>query len=287
VGRLGAVTTDPPPTWAELDAYRRGCLADGYHPNTVRQDLVLLLVAWNYGRGHRYVPDVPLARVVVAAPARDPYTPTPLEIARLVARLGTWHTEGRIRAVDGRRIYAPAWVPLAARLYWATGARRSEIAHLQIGDVRLLEDGTAEVQLGLHTHSQKTGPRTVPVADAATVAALATWLQSRPEVASLPFWGRSPRCVEELYDWMHRACDEEGLRHFTAQAVRRAVTDSLYDAGVDPKVEARLLGHSDATAMRFYRQPRPSAMAAAVRKAGLGALDLPAGEVIHLERRKG
>lgn len=292
-GRIGDIPVDPVPAWGALDRYRVGCLADGYKPVTVRQDLVILQAAWTYGMDRQYVHgDLP--RVAVDVPSADPYTPPKADILRLLARLELWAREGYARKNDGRRRRVAAWVPLAARLYWATGARRTELAALEVGDVRVElgrdpEDGPyAELRLGRHEGARKTGGRTVPIADYDTAAAIAAWLRERGAVTpSDGFWGRAVRSIEDLHEWMHRACDAEGLPHFTTQSVRRAVTDALFEAGADPKVEAQILGHSDATALRYYRKPRASSLQAAVLRAGLGRTEPAAGDVIPFPTPKG
>jgi integrase len=276
-GWLGDLPTSPTPEWETLDRYRKSRLHDGFHPNTVRQDLVILGAAWTWGRDHRHVVGA-LPRVHVDVPKSERYTPTPEEIGRIIVRLVLWREEGRPRAKDGLRIYAPAWVPLAARLVWATGARRSEISRLQIGDVRVFPDAPpegpfGEIRLGYHEHARKTGPRTVPIGDDATAAALADWLARFPKAAPADgFWGRRPRTVDELNEWTKAACEAEGLPIWTPQGVRRAATDALYESGSDAKQEASLLGHSEETAIRNYRRPRASSLANAVRRAGLGAV---------------
>lgn len=290
-GRIGDIPTDPPPEWDTLDRYRRGVSADGYKPGTVRYDLALLAAAWVWGRDRKLVHGT-LPKVTVDVPEAETYTPSPAEIRRMAARLELWRAEGRPREKDKRIIYAPSWVPIVARILWATGARRTEVAALQRGDLRLEldrdpEEGPpAELRLGRHEGAQKTGGRWVPIDDLDTAHALADWVAGRGDGdPGDGLWGRAVRSVEEVGDWMRRACKAESLPHFTPQGIRRAVTDALFENGADPKVEAALLGHTDMTAMKHYRKPRASSLTAAVRRAGLGKLTPPAGDVLPFKKR--
>lgn len=161
------------------------------------------------------------------------------------------------------------WLADLLRVVWATGLRVGELALLRPQDVSATE---IRVPLG-----GKTGVRSVPIGPD-------TWAVLRPR-AEHP--GLDGRLWRETYETMRHGsavnltvgCRRAGVPRFTVKALRASMTERLYDAGVDPVVEARLLGHSVDTAMRYYRRSTVEAR----RKAILGVADLPRGELVELD----
>lgn len=278
LGRIGDIPTSPPPVFDTLDHYRRSCIADGFAPATVRLDLTILHAAWTWARERHHIPDALLPRVRVEVPDAERYTPPVADVVVVLLHLETMADAGTV----------PAWAPLAARLLWATGARRSEIARLAPADVRITLDRAAgpygELHLGRHEGGRKTGARRVPLVDRETAEILGAWLDAHPDGVTV--WGRAARTVEDVHEYLAAACRAVGVPVFTPHGIRRASTDALFDNGADPSIEAAALGHTEETAARHYRQPRASSIVAAMTRAGLGAVPREGGAKVVKFRRE-
>lgn len=279
LGRLGDIPTNPPPVADVLDRYRRSCLGDGFAPATVQLDLTILRAAWTWARDRHHVPDRPLPRVVVEVPRNERYVPPVADVVAVLLRLEAMATTGGV----------PAWAPLYARLLWATGARRSEIARLAPEDVRLHPERDAApfavLHLGRHEGGRKTGNRRVPVVDRETAEILAAWMEATPTTEGGTVWGRAARTVEDIHEYLTAACQAQKVPTFSPQGIRKATTNALFDAGADPAIEAVTLGHTEATASAHYRQPRAEAITAAMTRAGMGAVPRPdPGKVVEFKR---
>lgn len=215
----------------------------GAAPATVSRELRMLRVAWVWAHEHGFVASPILPKTQVRhRDVVDRYTPTPIEVARVLAKLHGW----------------PA---LAVRLCFATGARLGEIAGLVRRDI--------DEEAGVVRVDGKTGKRAIPVAPQ-VLASVLPLLPTDPDARVL---GVEPSSVlTSLRRYLTDACAEAGVRRWTAHALRRLAVDLLYRAGVDVGTAASVMGHTPTVALRHYRRASQDDRSAAVRLARLGVL---------------
>lgn len=236
---------------AVIERYRDTTLRE-LASGTVRQDVKMLRAAWRWGRELRLVPNVELPSVrLQLRPAREPYTPPPDDIRRVLEQMDD------------------AWPRLVLVLLFGTGARIGEIAALRWRDIDL-EAATLHVR-------GKTGSRVVPL-HRQVLEVLETWGAGEPDAG---LFGVSPKYVTAKFGAHHlpRACDAAGVRRFTPKDVRSGAVDALYRPGLDPAAAGAILGHSPVVALQYYRRVTLDDRRATAAKASLGVLE-PAGEVL-------
>jgi len=210
-------------------------------------------MAWRYGQEMALLPVRELPRVPVLLPRLQRVRVTPEDVAAVLERM-----------TGASRMHV--------LLLWATGCRLAEIAGLRWSDVE--ERGG---RTWLHVLGKGRRPRSVPLsADAA--AELAAWRAEHDGGHESWVLGRAPGSAKTL---LHRDLDRAGAA-WSPHALRRAVVDRLYRAGVEVGSAAELLGHSAEVALRHYREASESDLVGAVDRAGLGRLPA-AGDVIDLE----
>lgn len=253
---------------------------DGYRgaPSTLRLDLAVLGAALRWGSDEGLCARSQVPRVRVPASAPDRHTPTPGEVAEVVAWLGE---------------RAPPWVPLLLRLQLALGARVGEAALLRWADVDWLG---RRVILGRYEGARKTGLRAVPLWP--TVAEVLTACRERYPTGErvLPVGlSRARHALQgDRHDpagqvrrsgggWLYAAQDALGQRRWTSHALRRLAERQARLAGLDVADYARIYGHSPATAIRAYQAPTEADWSDRYHALDPGAL--PEGEVIPLRRR--
>lgn len=236
----------------DLERFRDERLLAGAAPNTVRQDLSVLRIAWRWylalvGLPAPALPAVRLPRRRVALRV----TPAPGEVLAVLEHL------------DG-------WPRLAAVLLYATGGRPGEVRDLTWERVDLLRrtvllDG-------------KTGPRRVPLSEDAT----RVLREARPEGARPD--SKVLACTRSTFDSyfgphaLRKACAAAGVRRFTPYGLRRAAVDAMARAGVDIGTAAAITGHSPEVMLRHYRSVSEEDKRAGVEMAGLGVI--PSGAVV-------
>lgn len=244
VRHMGAVRVDRLDV-VTLDRYVRARETEGRSSHTIHRELRVLRQAWTWLRERGLVPDRPAPRVHVRVRAeRDDYTPTAAEVARVVG-----HLQG--------------WPRLLTRLLWATGCRLGELAGLRRSALRLTPAEDAWVDV-----AGKTGPRSVPLSPALARELLLELGPGDPEALVLPVTESSAQT--SLRRYLADACALAGCRRWTAQGLRRLAVDAVYEAGVDPGTAGRLIGHSPAVALRFYRRANAANVRDAARRARLG-----------------
>jgi integrase len=231
-----------------IERYRDQAMTTGA-ASTTREDMVTLRMAWSWARERGYVPDLDIPTVEVRVRRQDAvygrYTPRLEEIARVLADL-------KVRSPSAYR---------AARLLFATGARRHEIARLRWDQVDLVR---GVVQIGEDT---KTGGREVAL-HPDVVAELRTWERDGELVH-----GASVHAGEgSLNNRIRAACKALGLPVWSAKGLRQAAVRQLYRTGSDPGVAGAQLGHSPKVALKHYDEVRAEDLAVAVARAGLGVL---------------
>lgn len=248
---------------ADVAAYRDTKLRQGYEPSSIALDIGNFGAAWTWGVRHLELPvraDPPTARVNVPEKLRRSMTSS--EVARLLPHLPD----------DWRRI--------AVLVLFATGCRPGELAQLVVSQ-HDLDAGILRIRRG------KANPREVPIASN-IVEELRAWLKRRPDLEGLPVLGVTYNALRNLTQnvAIQDAIEAAGIDPLELYAFRRGAVDTLIDAGVEPKVEAALLGHSPVTALRYRRRPGPEHLREAVRRAGLGALPVEADNVLELRPKK-
>lgn len=155
-------------------------------------------------------------------------------------------------------------------LMWKAGLRVSEVAALDIGDLKIQSSkrGTVEVRLG---KGRKT--RTVPL-NADVIAAFNTWLKIRPETNHPALWlSRSDiritvRAVQGIVEQIGheaaalikaRSSDDrviaDALNALTPHVLRHTCGKRMLDAGAQLTEVAAILGHEDLNTTRRYTQP--------------------------------
>lgn len=265
--------------------------------STVARTLKYLRQAWRWGREVGVVPDRELpggVRVQRQDPVRSTYTPTRGDVAALLVEVRRY-SEGAYRGVV---------------LIGATGARPGEACSLPWG--RVARDHRSAELVGksgrrvVELHPEVTAElrrwddvRRAPLRSAAEwlAAAQAAGDEALVEhltavLASMEAALRDELVVgvtDETVRWqLRQAADALGLPRVTPTALRRYVTDALYDTGALPDVESAIVGHSPEIAQRIYRDRRRSAaQRRAVLAAGLGIPGVEGGDVIDLEDAAG
>jgi len=246
-----------------LERHRDQRIRDGGAPSTVRLDFQVLRSAWRWGQDIGVCPGRRLpAPKVQGGRVTNGRTPTRGDVAQVLADFEARDT----------------WGYLAVLLLFATGARVGEVTHLRWADVDLA-DGW--LHFGRHEGAEKTGERVVPFEDEVR-AALEQVGPGSPEELLL---GQSPlHARSTLSQMIRRSCIRVGVEPFTPGGLRRLTEDELYRRHRDPSVAAALLGHSEQTALRFYRKATRDDLRSAVREARMGRA--PAGQVLKLAGRK-
>lgn len=231
----------------------------GAASETVSRELRTLGTAWAWAHERGLVASATLPRIRIRRTQPLPrYTPTPHEVAAVLAHLG-----------GGR---AWAWPDLVTRIGFATGARLGEIASLRFCDF----DATTNT---IHVDG-KTGRRPVPV-EPRVMADVMSRLPA-PPIPPDPESRIWPVTHASLLTSMPRlftaACAAAECQRWTAHALRRLAVDLLFGAGVDPGTESAIMGHSAEVAIRHYRRAKLDVRRAGVRLAGLGVLPRPAAD---------
>lgn len=252
---------------SHVGQYRDRAMTAGRAPQSVRGDISLIRAAWRWGQERGLVDARALGRVKVASKrrVRTDYTPTRAEF---------WTALDALEAALGERRPDICGV---VRLLGATGMRIGEACGLLVEDVDL-ERATLTV------HTGKT-PRDVPLAPPA-VDQLVEVIGERTAGklwGGVAAWGLQTATIKALQHAV--PWSELGQRRFSAHGIRRMVVIELLSAGVDPAVEARIMGHSVQVALRYYRQVRRDDMDDALARAALGQRQPT--NVVPLRRRGG
>ena len=146
-----------------------------------------------------------------------------------------------------------------------TGCRADEIAHLRWVDLDL-DDGTGMIRCGADWRSKTRRNRFIAFTPA-TAGRLRKW---RLRHGFVPFAfaneGEKHRATyNRIRLKFERAVIAAGIGHCTLHDLRRTVGTLLAERGVNQRVAAEVLGHSDMrTTARFYQTVRPETVKAAV-----------------------
>lgn len=220
----------------------RMMLRRGAAHSTVRVTVNVMASVWVWGvdrglcRAVRWrVPQLP------DAPRSSRYTPSAEDVRRVLLAL-------------------PAELRGVVTVQASTGMRISEVLALTAGDVDL------EAQV-LVVRDGKTGARRVsyPPGIAGLLAGLA---RDRDPTERL-----YRATVNSVNNALARACKAVGVPRWTSHAHRRLAVQLMYRGGADVGAVASQLGHSEATALRHYREVTDADRQRAV---AIGGLDLEA-----------
>jgi integrase len=242
-----------------LERYRDTRSRDGYATSTIRQDFTTFRMAWCWGRELGVCPGRALPKVTLRQrPKANMYTPTREEMAKVLEVMPACS-----------RVAWPCWYAL---MLAATGARPGDLSKLRWRDVDLTP-GRVAAQISEET---KTGARWVPITSHAAVRALQ---DAGPNHTEAFVFGVKPLTAENQFRFVYlpKACEKAGVRRFTPMGFRRFAVNEVFRVG-DPGTEAKLLGHSVATALQYYRQVTREDLRDASRAARLGHFD--EGQVI-------
>lgn len=239
-----------------VERFRDQRLRGGASTGTVALQVGVLTMAWTWGRQLGACPARDLPRLSMKfqpSPKRNRNTPTPEDIARVLAEL------------DG-------WPRLAFRLLASTGARMGEVAALRWRDVDF-DNGEVHFR-------GKTGARTFPLLPD-VIEELRRW---GPGAAADGIFGVKAVTVygQMRSRYLGRACERAGVRPFSPHALRRAAVDTFAGEGVDIGTAASLLGHSPKVMLEHYRVASAKDRRKAVALARLGCV--PEGKVLEFKR---
>lgn len=172
---------------------------------------------------------------------------------------------------------SPAGVRDAAliALDWVTGARRSELAGLQLADFRPTGEDEGDIII---RHGKGDKSRPVYVFNGAA-RALADWLALRGSESGPLFYAINKGGAiarghgmsdEALAKMLAKRCTEAGIEHLTWHDFRRTFAGNLLDSGADLATVQRLMGHSSPTTTSNYDRRGEETKRRAVR-----ALNVP------------
>lgn len=233
---------------AAIERYQREALLAGA-ASTTREDLVTLRMAWAWARERELVPDRPMPVVQQRVTCRDAvynhYTPSVGEIAQVL-----WYLADHW-----------PWAYRAARLLFATGARRHEIAGMEWEQLDL-DAGVARIAA-----DTKTGERLIAL-HPDVVAELRTW----PREAELVHGVAASTATGTLNNRIRAACEALKLPRWTCKGLRSAAVRQLFRRGADPGEESAQIGHSPKVALRHYDEVSAEELADVVERTGLGVL---------------
>lgn len=210
--------------------------------------ITVFLAAWEWGRDRGMTPNIRLK-----CPDRSKYKD-------VMDNDGTY-TDDEWKKIGGW-FKVGSWAAIMCRLLEATGCRPGELAPLEWNDIDW-ERNQIRIRIS------KTGARNVPMG-----LGIRSYLSNLCPVADRKGRIMSEVCPATVLSGFRRhlkeACEALGIHYYPAKSVRHLTVDRLYRQGVDPKTSASILGHSDLTAMKYYRKVTDTDRANAVATAGLG-----------------
>jgi integrase len=191
------------------------------------------------------------------------------EVMAKIPRLGRdWRKPARVLTLtEVRRLLDAAPTPMARTAFvtaYGAGLRISEVANLQVGDVRS-RDGLLVVREG------KGGKSRVTMLGPALLHELREhWSRSRPPGpwlfpgritppgARCSVWADRPVTRHTISNWFRKAVRAAGLHgHVTFHALRHSFATHLLERNVDVRTIQVLLGHADLATTTRYTHVRP------------------------------
>lgn len=234
-----------------LEKLRDGMGREGYATGTQIVVCGSLLAAWGWGQDRGYCD---LRKLSLPSINHKP-TPKPeIEWADFWAAVDALSRERPPEAGEtAPRPPLPRWVALALTIIGLSGARVGEVSASLLEDYEL--DGPEPgVWFGRHEGASKTGERFVHLPPEAVDE-----IKAFVEAGEAGAVRLLPVTFETGRNGLRKALRElvwKKGRRFTPRDIRCLVTDTYYDEGKDPTVEAKQLGHSVTTARQSYRRLR-------------------------------
>ena len=227
-----------------LEDYQNSRLREGAATGTIRNEISTIIQAWRWAMERRFVTGLPPKRPKLKhQPKITRYVPSPEEFWAVLDAFPT----------------SRPWAVTMLTLMEATGARPGEIAGLTWNDVRL--------DRGIVRLCGKTGERWVTLPQP-VLAILSKMHDPGAKGRILPV---SPlTAVKDLRVLMVDACAEAGVPYFPSKQIRTMVENRLFDAGADPGVVSKFLGHTPEVSLRHYRDASSQRVQEVVEMAGLG-----------------
>jgi integrase len=226
-----------------LESFVNARIAEGAAIRTVRSDLVSLRHAWRVGmeRGLVTVGVLPTLhlRINEKAYVYNHHTPTPDEVARVVAKL-------------------PPESAFVVQFLAATGAR--------IGELIALRRDQIDPSKGVIHLNGKTGPRDFPLTEG-----LIKLLGDRQDQSNMPLIHLGVEDIRRtVREHIQIACRQADVAPFSPHALRRMAVDRMARAGVEPAVAASITGHDPVVMLKHYRVVTDADLRTAAEGADLG-----------------
>ena len=241
-----------------LEEYQRTRLRQSASTGVIRNEMSTIIQAWNWGGERGLAPDRRLRRPRLKhKPRRSDYVPDRVEF---------W------KAVDALPDTRP-WARTMLLLMEATGARPGEVAALRWEDIHWRR---RTVRL-----DGKTGERNALVSQ----HVLDELEPQRPDPATGRVLSVSARTARiDIRKILREACATAGVPHFLPKSIRTMVENALFDAGADPGVVSRQLGHTPEVSLRHYRRAKAGRVEDVLTLAGIGSR--PDGNVVSMAEHR-
>lgn len=220
-----------------LEAFHRHLEARGLSAATIVQAHRIMSRALKIAVARGRIARNPCSNVTPPAIDRDePQPPTAQEVARIVARCGTWPNGAR-------------WL-----LAIATGIRQGEALALEWKDVQLAAPASVTISKSaaqvrgvriVKAPKSRKSRRSVAIGPA-TVAALKAWRDGRPVASMLVFTNDRGQPVHPRADWADWSAllKDLNIRHYRPHDLRHGAATSLLEAGMDVRVVQEIMGHA-------------------------------------------
>ena len=227
-----------------LTEYQRVRLREGASTGVIRNEISTVIQAWNWGGERGLAPERRLRRPRLQHKSvRNDYVPDLVEF---------W------KAVDALPDSRP-WARTMLLLLGATGARPSEIAALTWEDIHWRR---RTVRL-----DGKTGKRLAVVSQ----EVLDELAPHRPDPATGRVLSVSLTTARvDIRKILRDACVAANVTPFLPMSIRKMVENAMFDAGADPGVVSRQLGHTPEVSLRHYRRAKSARVDEVLARAGIG-----------------
>lgn len=222
-------------TEARVESYKADRLAAKAAPATINRELAALRRAFRLAVRQRRLSSAPMFDLLAEHNARQGFL-EPAAFEAVVSHL-------------------PMYLQDAARLAYATGWRKGEVASLAWSDV----DRTSE-RIALRAENSKNGePRVLPLSPELAALIERRWAareykaaDGTPGISRFVFHRRGYRLGDFRKSWA-AACDAAGVSGTLFHDMRRSAVRNFDRAGIGQAVAMKITGHKTASVYRRYR----------------------------------